>query len=329
PYGPALTDPRAEHAGIPDLRTMLSRDENPELDGPPMTPAELRARLDQCQAHRERSRYSALVTALPELLNHGFALVAEARPGAEAETAWALLDDTYEFANVASLRFGYYDLGALAARCGRDAAAKTGDPLRAAVAGSRYCSVQLQRGDYTGVLRATGRGHALLDGERSPAAQAVRAVLHLRQASVHARQGALDRADEHIDEARRLVSAGVPANPFHGVLANLANVDIHYVSAPVQLSDGTTAVARAEQVRFPADTQPSRVGHHWINVARAWTLHGDRTKALDALKQARTVTPQQTRYSANVHETVRILAERDRRANDTLAGFARWVGLTI
>jgi hypothetical protein len=79
----------------------------------------------------------------------------------------------------------------------------------------------------------------------------------------------------------------------------------------------------------PTETQPSRLGDHWINVARAWTLHGDRAKALSALKQARAITPQQTRYASSVHETVRILAETDRRATDTLAGFARWIGVTL
>ena len=329
PYGPPLTSPASDHAGIPELRIVLGRDEESDLTGPPMTPAQLRAQLDQCQAHREKSRYSSLVTALPELLNHAYAVVTQARPGTETDTAWALLDDTYELTNVACLRFGYYDLGALAARCGRDAAAKSGDPLRAAAATFRYSTVQLRRGDYTTVLRVTDRGYALLDSNHSPAAQAVRVVLHLRQSAVQARMGALDRSDEHLDEARRLVASDVPANPFYGVNANAANVDIHYVSAPVQFSDGATAVTRAEQVRLSADTQPSRIGNHWINVARAWTLHGNRAKALGALKEARRITPQQTRYHSSVHETVRILAETDRRATDTLAGFARWIGVTL
>lgn len=294
-----------------------------------MTADELRARLDQCQAHREKSRYSTLVMALPELLNHAFAIVAQARPGAETETAWALLDDAYEFATTACVGFGYYDLAALAARCSRDAAAKAGDPLRAAAATCRNLGVQFHRGDHTGVLRATDRGHALLDGERSPVAQAVRVVLHLRQSAVHAQLGALDRSDEHIEEARRLVAPGVPAQPFYGLHADPTNIGIHYVGAPVQISDGATAVARAEQVQLPSDAKPSRVGHHWINVARAWTLHGDRGKALGALKQARAAAPQQTRYGSSVHETVRILAETDRRATDTLAGFARWLGVTL
>ncbi|MGH3943275.1 MAG: hypothetical protein ACRDTG_32560 [Pseudonocardiaceae bacterium] len=249
--------------------------------------------------------------------------------GHEAETAWALLDDAYELARTVSLRFGYYDLGALAARCGRAAAAHAGDPLRVAVATFRYTGVRLRRGHYRGVLQAIDRTHALIESERSPAADAVRVVLHLRQATAHARMGAQDRADEHISEARRLVAGGVPAHPFYGVNADATNVDIAWVAAPVELSDGTTAVGRAEQVQIPPDAQPSRAGHHWIDVARAWTLHGDRTKALGALNQGRSVAPQQTRYHPSVRETVHLLAEHDRRATDSLAGFARWAGITL
>ncbi|MGH3904293.1 MAG: hypothetical protein ACRDTE_08900 [Pseudonocardiaceae bacterium] len=270
-----------------------------------------------------------MIAALPELLNHGYALVAEARPGTEAETGWALLHDAYELTRTVSLRFGYYDLAALAVRCSRDAAERAGDPLRVAVDTFRQTGLRLRRGAYRGVLRAVDGSHALLDSEHSPAADAVRAVMHLRQATAEARRGAADRADEHISEARRLVATGVPDHPFYGVNANLDNVQIAWVAVPVELSDGTTAVGRAESVQLTPDAQPSRAGHHWIDVARAWTLHGDRTKALGALKEARRITPQQTRYHPQVHETVRILAETDRRATDTLAGFARWIGVTL
>ena len=82
-------------------------------------------------------------------------------------------------------------------------------------------------------------------------------------------------------------------------------------------------------MQIPEHDEPSAVGRHWINVARAWTLHGDRTKALGALNQARRITPQKARYSPDVRETVHLLAEHDRRATDSLAGFARWAGITL
>lgn len=266
---------------------------------------------------------------LPELLNHAYAIVEHARPGHDTELAWAMLEDAYELAQVVSLRFGYHDLGALAAGYGRAAATRTGDPLRAALATYRYTGGRLRRGNVTGVLRALDRGHALLDGAHSPTADAVRTVLHLRQARAHARLGARERADEHIEEARRLVAGGVPAHPYYSVHATAANVDIHHVRVPVELCDATTALRRAEQVHLPPDAPPSRAGHHWIDLARAWTLHGDRTKALGALNEARRINPQKTRYHPSVHETVHLLAEHDRRTTGSLAGFARWARITL
>jgi transcriptional regulator with XRE-family HTH domain len=329
PYGPVLTDPQADHAGIPALRFALDCDEDPDLDSFPMPPAELRTRLDGCEADRAKSRYSKVLAALPELLNHAYLIAEDAQAGHDAEIAWALLDDAYALAHRVSYRFGYYDLATLAARCGREAAARAGDPLRAAVAAFRGTNLRLKRGDYPGALRVIDRAHALIESERSPAAQAVRAHFYLRQGISQARLGARDRADEYIGEARRLVADGVPAHPFYNINASAAHVDIHHVRVPVEMSDGTTAVGRAEQVQIPTDAEPARAGRHQIDIARAWQLHGDRAKALDALNYARRIAPQLTRYHPSVHETVHLLAETDRRATDSLAGFARWAGVTL
>jgi len=178
PYGPPITDPKAEHAGIPALRMALDNDEDPNFEGFPMSAAELRTRLDECEVHRENSRYSRVVAALPELLNHAFAVVNNAGPGHDAETTWALLDDCYELAHRVSHQFGYFDLAALAARCGRDAADRAGDPLRAAAAAFRSNCVRRHHWDYAGALRVIDRGLALIESERSPAADAVRANAH-------------------------------------------------------------------------------------------------------------------------------------------------------
>ncbi|MGH3870170.1 MAG: hypothetical protein ACRDSR_01430 [Pseudonocardiaceae bacterium] len=158
---------------------------------------------------------------------------------------------------------------------------------------------------------------------------AVRAQLHLREAIAHARSGNADRAEEYVKTARELVACGIPGQPYYNIIATAANVEIHWVAVPIELADGTTAVSRAKQVQIPEDAEPSRMGHHWVDIARGWTLQGDRAKAIGALKQARQITPQQTKYHPQVHETVRILGETDRRATDSLAGFARWLGLAL
>ncbi|MGH4021446.1 MAG: helix-turn-helix domain-containing protein, partial [Pseudonocardiaceae bacterium] len=64
------------------------------------------------------------------------------------------------------------------------------------------------------------------------------------------------------------------------------------------------------------------------DLGRAWLLHGDHAKALDALNTARRTAPQQTRYHPMVAETVRTLARTERRRSDALRSFAAWMGIT-
>ncbi|MGH3930686.1 MAG: hypothetical protein ACRDTF_11990 [Pseudonocardiaceae bacterium] len=265
---------------------------------------------------------------LPELLNQGYAVVDRAQPGGAAQWAWGLLADAYELAQIVSHRFGYLDLAALAARCGRDSARRVGDPLRAVVATVRSTDLRLQRGDYPAVLQILDRAHQLIKDERCPVAQAVRAHLHLCEARTYARRGDDALVAEHLDIARRLIMSGVPERPYHGLLATPVTVGLHAVAAAVELCDGPTAVDRAQRVQLPAHIPPCQVGEHWITVARARTLCGDRARALEALHQARRVAPQLTRYHAGVHETVYLLAGHNRRTTDTLAGFTRWLGMT-
>lgn len=329
PYGPAITDPTADHAGIPALRVALDYADDPMLRRPPMTALQLRARLDRCGRYRASSRYAQLTTALPELLQHGYVLAAQARPGTAAETAWALLADAYLLAQTAAYRFGYLDLAALCNEYARQTAGRCGDPLRAVVAACAHALLRLHRGDYNAVNRALERAHTHIADQHSPAADSVRTQLHLRQSLAHARSGSTERAEEHIKWGRDLAALPIPPHAYYTVTASPANVDIHWVAVPVELGDATTALHRAEQVQLPADTAPSRVGHHWIDLARAATLHGDQTRALDALNQARAIAPQLTRYHPQVQETVHLLAEADRRDTESLAGFAHWTGVIL
>ncbi|MGH3798089.1 MAG: helix-turn-helix domain-containing protein [Pseudonocardiaceae bacterium] len=325
----STADAKIKHTAIDALRTALDCADDPLLSDPPMSAAELRARLNHCEDQRARSRYTHIADELPQLLQNANAIAAEAEHGADAELAWSMVCDAYMLAQTVSFRFRHIDLAAHFNDRWHWAAAQSGDPLRPAAAAYQRGALRLYLGDYTGVLRIMERAHADILDQRAPAADSVRTQLHLRQAIAHARGGAADRADEHVSAAGELVARGIPANPYYDVIATVTNVKLHWVAVPVELSDGTTAVGRVEQVHNPEHDGPARAGRHYIDVARAWTLHGDRAKALDALRQARVTAPQLTRYHPQVHETVRILAERDRRATDTLAGFARWLGMHL
>lgn len=329
PYDDTTADAAADHAAIPELRRALDSHDAPEIDGPILSAAELRAQLDDGESLRRRSRYSDLAARLPELLYHAYAITAEAAQGAELETASALLDDGYALAHAVAYNFGYIDLAALVADRGEMVAPLSGDPLRVSVATFRRSHLQLHRGDYDLGARVVGNALDVALEERSPEGFAVASQLHLRQAIFAARAGHADDADAHINEARSIVNRGVPASPYFEVRANQSNVDIHSVAVPVEMSDGTTAVARAESIHLDDDAGAWRLSHHYIDLSRAWMLHGDRDNALKSLLKAREISPQQTRYHPTVRETLYAIASADRRSTDSLTGFARWAGLHL
>ncbi len=328
PYEDLFTEPGTDRAAIPELRQALDAYDDPQVDGPAWDAATLRLELNKGELLRQKSKYSDLAQRLPLLLHHLYAHEAAAGTG-EVENAHALLDDAYGLAWAVAYRFGYVDLSTLAIDRLVGAAARSGDPLRVAVAAFRRSHVQLHRGDYEVGVRSVNRALVLANDQSTPEGDAVAAQLHLRQAIFAARAGKADTADSHVAEARTLVERGVPESPYFDVRANLTNVEFHSVSVPIEMSDGTTAVTRAEGVRLDDVAETSRIGHFHIDVARAWTLHGDRDRALQSLLAARQVSPLQTRYHPSVHETLSALAAADRRATDSLSGFARWAGVTL
>jgi transcriptional regulator with XRE-family HTH domain len=331
PYEDLTTDVGAERAGIPLLRRALDAYDDPETDGPVWSAATLRAQLDEGEALHRDSHYAELAQRLPSLLHHLYAHAANAAEGQEREEAHALLDDGYSLAHEVARVFGHLDLAALATERLIAAAQHSGDPLRVAVAAFRRSHLQLYRGDYDLGMRTVDRAIDLAGEQRTPKGMAVMVQLHLRQAIFSARAGSPDQADAHIDEARELVNHGVPVSPYVDVIASPANVDIHSVAVPVELSDGTTAVGRAESIQL--DTQQvgfrERAGHYYIDLARAWILHGRRESALQALQMARHISPQRTRYHPTVRETLHAVAAADRRSTDSLSGFAQWAGVTL
>jgi hypothetical protein len=105
------------------------------------------------------------------------------------------------------------------------------------------------------------------------------------------------------------------------------NVNIWSVGLAVEMLDGTEAVKRAEKFIIPPTTQRERAGHHCIDLARGYLLHGDKTKAFATLHEAKKIAPTQTRYHPMVHEPIRVLARQETRSSDTIRGFAAWCGI--
>jgi transcriptional regulator with XRE-family HTH domain len=199
----------------------------------------------------------------------------------------------------------------------------------------------LDREDHRVHATAEWRGAlAFLDGARDrivdhvrggdEAAVAMHGVLHLKSGLAAARAGDAATSDAHLTEARHATRHVTAGSDHYRLAFDTDSVNIWSVGLAVERRDGTAAVERAEAItRFAPTTPRERIGHHWIDLARGYQLHGDRDRSLAALQAARRTSPQQTRYHPQVRETVITLAESDKRRTETLAGFARWAGIHI
>ncbi|WP_157228630.1 hypothetical protein [Nocardia brevicatena] len=311
----------------PPCAWLLVEGDDPELDTDTRSIAELRTDVARIKEYDRRTKHAEAVRALPDALRHLHRACRDL-PVSEQPAVRELLSAAYSYAVVSLYRLGHLDLAHLADERARAAAALGDDPLRAAVAEWNHALMLLFDGSYRVGLRAIDRAAACTDlAPTDGAAAAVRGALHLRASILAARTGDSDLADAHLVTATAHTAPGQERANFYGTKFSATNVDIHRVAVPVEGSDGTAAVTRAATIRLPPGTAPSRSGHYWIDLSRAWLLHGDRRRALEALQQARRIAPQLTRYHPQVHETIHALAVSDARSTHSLANFAAWCGV--
>lgn len=321
-----VEQPSTLAAVVTELRMALDAYDDPRPEGRPLTLGAIATRLDTLAGNLRADRITDIASALPPLLHHLYPLADE--PGANGDAARAALHDAYRLTGSVAGQLRQADVAALASERHIALAPRTGDPLRVAVSawhrGARY----LQHGDFRAGLRMLDRARDHIDD--SPAGHAMAIQLNLRSAMLAGRAGDVREGDEWVGEARAIVGEHQPPQrPYYNIDASALNVTVHWCALPVEQYDGAEAARRGESVRVSDRARPERVGHHHIDQARAWTLHGDRERALKHLQHARRVSPRRTRQHPGVRETVIALAERERRRDDTLAGFARWAGIRV
>jgi transcriptional regulator with XRE-family HTH domain len=322
----AAEQPRAAAAGIGELRIALDAYDDPRPEGEPITLDTALGRLIALGRRIYGARTPDNGAELAHLFHHLYMLADQ--PGRAGERARAGLHDAYRMAGSLAGRHRQLDLAAIASERHIHLAPRTGDPLRVVVSAFHRSTRQLQNGDYRSGLRALDRARGQLDD--SAAGWSLTAQLDLRSAVLAARSGDQREADEFIGEARAIVAEHTPPDmPYLNIDSSSTNIAVHWCAVPVENYDGTEAVRRAQTVRIVDRARPERVAHHHIDMARAWLLHGDRDQVLTNLNAARRLLPHETRRHPSVHETVRALAQADRRATDSLAGFARWAGISI
>jgi hypothetical protein len=97
--------------------------------------------------------------------------------------------------------------------------------------------------------------------------------------------------------------------------------------AAATAGDHAQAVAAAKGITFPADWLPTRIGHHYMDLARAYRWLKHPAKAIDALQVARRVAPGQAQRHPLARDTVTSLLRSSRRPSAALIEYAEWAGL--
>lgn len=327
-YGLAsvVDEPSDEATGVSELRSALDTYDDPQPEGAPLTLEDATARLEAASQKVVGLRHGEVIRELPSLLNHLYVLAEQ--PGRNGELARAALHDAYRMSATVAGRFRQADLAAIASERHIQLADKTGDPLRIAISAYHRSTRYLRHGDYRAGLRLLDRARQHVGSDKADRSVAIQ--LDLRSAILAARAGDGAEADGYLDEARAFSTEfQPPAVPYYGVDASTTNITVHWCATPVEHYDGAEAVRRASSVKVVDRRRPERVGHHHIDMSRAWMLHGDRRQALAQLNAARRVAPNYTRYHPSVRETLLALAAADSRTTDSLAGYARWAGVRI
>lgn len=320
-----LEQPGSDAAAITELRAAMDAYDDPRPEGEPLTLAAIGRQLDTIAAGLHVERHTELAPRLPNLLHHLYTLT---DAGHDGESARALLHDAYRMTASIAGQLRQSDLAELASERHIQLAPLTGDPMRIAVSAWHRSTRPLQHGDFRAGLRVLDRARQHLDSSARGRAMAVQ--LNLRSAVLSARAGDLGEADGWVGEARAIVDEFTPPDrPYYNTDASPLNVAVHHVALPVETYDGGETVRRAASVTVADRTRPERVAHHHIDVARASLLDGNRDATLAHLTAARQAAPRRTRQHPQVHETVRALAQQERRRDGTLAGFARWAGVHI
>lgn len=287
---------------------------------------ELQRAVAEASQQRHAVRLGDLGAGLPGLLQELRAAVFTFT-GSDRQRAYGLLAETFYAAGQLASKLGYLDLASLTVDRYEWAAAQSGDHLAVLVGDYRRAGEMINAADWTTAQR-------FLESSRATIADQIRGGdaptlsmwgnLHLKSGLAAARAGDAATADEHLAEARETARRTGERDDYR-LCFGPSNVAIWSVGLAVEALDGTEAVKRADTFT-PDNAARERVGHHWIDLARGWLLHGDHERAVSTLMRAKQTAPQQTRYHPMVHETIRALA-RARRRPDPVARLAAWAGV--
>ena len=313
---------------VPDLRReLIAYRLAPAEDGPVPTLDALRGAVAGLSAARHRVDLFDLGARLPAVLAD-LRAASWSCTGPDREQVMGLLAEAYYAARQFLSKLGYSDLAVLVTDRYAWAAEQSGDPLALALAGvlrALDLDAAADRRAARSVLESALGSWDSTDEDR--ASIQVGGFLHLMAGYLAAHVGDESGTWSHHAEAEALAIRLGRDEDAYRLAFGPTNVAIWGTALGVELMDGPKAVAKAARVHLSSDVQPERAGHHYIDLARAQLMNGDRPDALYSLLTARKIAPQQTRYHPLARDTVIALAKAGRRATTTVRSLATWMGI--
>ncbi|GAA3767114.1 tetratricopeptide repeat protein [Salinactinospora qingdaonensis] len=313
--------------GVAELQTLFAEGSYVEAVEPPSW-GELSADLASIQQDRHNDYTRRALMRMPVLLRQLHGALEASSTEEEREHAYRMLARAYGNTAQLTYRFGWFSLASSGLDRMEQTAAFSGQPLLSAHALQQRALILLSHAAYDTAQQLVQRSLDLIPVDpRDENSVALSGSAHLRGAMIAARDRNKTRAEEHLQEAARFGDMVGHESTTYDTNFGPGNVEIHRVAVALETGDPGQAARLGSQIRIPGDVKATRVGHHWQDVARAWTLSGDYAAVLKALDSARRVAPQQTRYHPHVHETVHAIAAAQRRSSGTLAHFSAWLGI--
>ncbi|MFE3858450.1 helix-turn-helix domain-containing protein [Streptomyces griseorubiginosus] len=240
--------------------------------------------------------------------------------------AWQTLASSYRTAYDVTTKLGFIDLAAIALDRLEWAAQRASDPIIGGMRQYLRALAYLRASDYRTGKRLIGLGMSTLEqADSGRERDVVTGQLHLGAAVLAGRDKDRHTADEHLAEAGRIADRTGPAERVHWLSFGPTNVGVHRVSVLAELDLYAEAVDKAKAMTLPGDWPPSRMAHHYAEVARAQMWTGRTDAAFRNLLEARKLAPQQTRYHPTVRETYVGLESAKRRMPDSFINYGSWL----
>jgi transcriptional regulator with XRE-family HTH domain len=279
----------------------------PDLDG-------LARQVSRAFYCSQTERWSELGPLLPDMIADAY-LAVQLLAGDEQRRALRLQALVYRVASGMLDRIGEDHLPWIAAERSMAAAEATEDPTL--IAGGAWRLAVVLR--HAGLLQESydipvAAAAALTDrAGASPEQLSVFGALQLKGAVAAASLGDGAAMRAHLDAAGRAAERIGERNDYW-LAFGPTNVQIHRVWLAVETGDPLDALAKAEPIRV-GDLPPAlaeRQASHLITVAWAYYLRRRDREALDALRNARRVAPEQVLFTRRVYSMVRGMLKRER-----------------